>query len=272
MKPLNLIALLLFVGGTTWALTRSERTVREIQRGYFSAIAPFLKSGSAIETHAREFLTEVRHSKELETELTTLKGEVGRLPIIEARCLELERENAQLRHSLGFKEATSYQVVAAQVIRRQPATWWQTVEIDVGAQRGIRPRLAVLSNEGCLVGIVDRTTDHRSSVVLLSDESCQVSAKVEESPEVGILSGQRGLGGGTPMLRLRFLSKDAVLKPGHRVFTTGRGGIFKANVLLGTIASVAKGAADSEALVEPAVNFADLSTVFVVLEKSTPPQ
>ena len=100
MKPLNLIALLLFLGGAVWALTRSERTVREIQRGYFSAIQPFLKSGSAIETHSRDFLNEVRHSKDLETELTTIKGEIGRLPIIEARCEELERENAQLRHAL----------------------------------------------------------------------------------------------------------------------------------------------------------------------------
>lgn len=271
MKPLNLIALLLFLGGATWALTRSERTVREIQRGYFSAIAPFLKSGSAIETHTRDFLTEVRHSKELETELATIKGEIGRLPIIESRCRELERENAQLRHALDFKEGTSFQVVAAQVIRRQPTTWWQTVEIDAGGKRGIGPQLAVLSNEG-LVGIIDRTTDDRASVVLLTDEACQVSAKVEESPEVGILSGQRGLGDGTPALRLRFLSRNAVLQPGQRVFTTGRGGIFQANILLGTIVSVDKGAADSEALVRPSVNFADLGTVFVVLEKSNPPK
>ena len=32
MRPLNLIAFLLFLGGAVWALTRSERSVREIQR------------------------------------------------------------------------------------------------------------------------------------------------------------------------------------------------------------------------------------------------
>ena len=40
---------------------------------------------------------------------------------------------------------------------------------------------------------------------------------------------------------------------------------FQANILLGTIVSVEKGALDSEALVRPSVNFADLGTVFVVL-------
>ncbi|MBN8460299.1 MAG: rod shape-determining protein MreC [Verrucomicrobia bacterium] len=275
MKPLNLIALLLFLGGAVWALTRSERTVREIQRGYYSAIQPFLKSGSAIETHSRDFLKEVRHSKDLETELTTIRSEIGRLPIIEARCGELERENAQLRHALEFKQATNFRVVAAQIIRRQPATWWQTVEIDAGMKRGIGPQLAVLSHvdrHPCLVGIIDRSSDDRSSVVLLTDEACQVSAKVEESPEVGILTGQRGLGEGTPLLRLKFLSKNAVLQAGQRVFTTGRGGIFRANILLGEIVSVEKGAEDSEALVRPAVNFGDLGTVFVVIDKSDPPQ
>jgi rod shape-determining protein MreC len=271
MKPLNLIAILLFLSGAVWALTRSERTVREIQRGYFSAISPFLKTGSKTETYARNFLDEVRHSKALETELNTVSSEIGRLRIIESRKLELERENAHLRHSLEFKTASQFHIVAAQVIRRHPTTWWQTVEIDVGDDRGIGTQLAVLTNEG-LVGIVDRAGKDRSSVILLTDEACQVSAKVEDSPEVGILSGQRGQFKGTPMLRLKFLSKNAALRAGQRVFTTGRGGIFQANIFLGNIMSVEKGVEDSEAIVRPAVNFADLGTVFVVLSKDPPKQ
>lgn len=266
MKPLNLIALLLFLGGAVWAFTRSERVVREIQDQYFSAIAPFLKSGSQMETKARAFLSETHHSKELEVELDATRGEIGRLRIIESRYRDLERENSQLRHALDFKKASHFDVVPAQVIRRNPTTWWQTVDIDAGQERGIGTQLAVLSNEG-LVGKIDRIYDgqNRSSVLLLTDEKCQVSARVEGSQEVGILSGQRGRFDGNPMLRLRFLSTDADLHPGQRVFTTGRGGLFQANILLGTIDSVEKGALDSEALVRPSVNFADLGTVFVVL-------
>lgn len=266
MKPLNLIALLLFLGGAVWALTRSERAVREVQDLYFSAMAPFLKSGSTLETNARAFLTETRHSKELEVELESIRGELGSLRVKNSLYQDLERENAQLRHALDFKKATRFDVVPAQVIRRQPTTWWQTVDIDAGQERGIGTQLAVLSNEG-LVGKIDRIYEgqNRSSVLLLTDEKCQVSARVEGSPEVGILSGQRGRFDGNPLLRLRFLSTDASLRPGQRVFTTGRGGIFQPNILLGTIETVEKGALDSEALVRPSVNFADLGTVFVVL-------
>ncbi|MDP3849240.1 MAG: rod shape-determining protein MreC [Luteolibacter sp.] len=266
MKPLNLIALLLFLGGAVWALTRSDRSVREIQNAYYAAMSPFLKSGSKMETQARAFLQETRHSKELEAELEATREQLGRLRLIESRFRALEYENVQLRHALDFKKATRFDVVAARVIRRNPATWWQTVEIDSGSKRRVGTQLAVLSNEG-LVGKIDRIDSggERSSVLLLTDEKCQVSARVEGSPEVGILSGQRGGFDGEPMLRLRFLSPNAAVRPGQRVFTTGRGGIFQANIPLGTIDSVEKGALDSEALVRPSVNFADLGAVFVVL-------
>ena len=266
MKPLNLIALLLFLGGAVWAIPQSDRGVRQVQDLYFSAMLPFLKSGSKMETEARAFLKETRHSKDLEVELETVRGEIGALRVKNSLYRDLERENAQLRHALDFKKATHFDVIPAQVIRRHPTTWWQTVDIDAGDKRGIGTQLAVLSNEG-LVGKIDRIykDQDRSSVLLLTDEKCQVSARVEGSPEVGILSGQRGRFEGNPLLRLRFLSTDAALRPGQRVFTTGRGGIFKPNILLGTIDSVEKGVLDSEALVRPSVNFADLGTVFVVL-------
>ena len=146
MKPLNLIALLLVLGGAVWALTLSDRAVREIQNSYYSAMAVFLKSGSKLETRARAFLEETRHSKELEVELEATREQLGRLRLIESRFRELEYENVQLRHALDFKKATRFDVVAARVIRRNPTTWWHTVEIDAGADRGIGINLAVMSN------------------------------------------------------------------------------------------------------------------------------
>ncbi len=268
MKPLNLIALLLFLGSAVWALTRSDRAVRQIQKTYYMAMSPFLKSGSEIENQAHGFVKEVRHSKELETELEAAREQLGRLRLIESRFRTLEHENIQLRQALNFKEVTRFDVIAARVIRRNPSTWWQTMEIDAGSDGGLVRELTVLSNEG-LVGKVDRVGSDRSSVLLLTDEKCQVAARIEGSPEVGILSGQRSSFDGEPMLRLRFLSANASVRPGQRVFTTGRGGIFQPNILLGTIDSVDKGALDSEALVRPSVNFEDLGAVFVVLAKDS---
>jgi rod shape-determining protein MreC len=266
MKPLNLIALLLFLGGALWALTRSDRVIRGMQASYYSAISPFLHTGSSFETRAREFLTDTKSAKTLELELRQARSELNRLALIESRFKSLEAENNELRHALGFKQSTGFHLVAANVTRRNPTTWWQTVEIDAGTNDGVRNHLMVLSKDG-LVGMVERTdtSGKLSSVLLLTDEKCQVASRIEGSPEVGILCGHRGTPDGDALLRLRFLSPNAAVQQGQRVFTSGRGGVFRADILLGTIDSVEKGALDSEALVRPSVNFADLGAVFVVL-------
>lgn len=268
MKPLNLIALLLFLTGAVWALTRNDRTVRAVQAAYHSALMPMLKTGSALKERSNAMVSEVRHSSELETELDVAGREIERLRIIEKRFRELETENTQLRHALKFKQASRFDVIAARVCRRNTSTWWQTAEIDVGANSGIGDDLSVLCNEG-LVGRIECIDAERSTVLLLTDEKCQVAVRVEGSTEVGIVSGQRGVADDLPLLRLRYLSANANVRPGQRVFTTGHGGVFQPNILLGTIDSVDKGAQSSEALVRPAVNFAELGVVFVVLSKGS---
>lgn len=267
MKPLNLIALLLFIVGAAWALTRSEHTVRSIQKTYYSAISPFLKGGTDLEARASTFIDEVKHSKEWETKYNLAKEELDEKRVEVAHLRKLELENARLRQALKFQQHAPFKVLATQIIRRQPSTWWHTVTIDRGQKQGVGVQLPVLSPEG-LVGKIDTPFANTSTVILLTDESCQVSAKVDGTPEVGILSGQRGLTSDNPSLKLRFLSKDATIKPGSRVFTTGRGGLFPPDILLGTIKSFEPGPLYGEALVAPAVNFAALHTVFVKLSDS----
>jgi rod shape-determining protein MreC len=263
MRPLNLLAFLLFLAGTVWALTRSERTVRDIQATYYSWLMPFLNAGSSMEVRARTFLDEVENSKKLEAKLAAMREEFDRLQLIESHAAELADENARLRRALDFQKRTEFNAKVARVVRRQTTTWWQTVEIDRGWDDQVAVHQPVVADGG-LVGKVDRVDAQRSSVILLTDEACQVSVQVEGTPEVGILSGQRGQYEGGTKLHLRFLSPKARISPGTRVFTTGRGGLFPANLLVGTVESVLPGPLDSEALVRPSVDFTDLSTVFLL--------
>ena len=100
MKPQNLIALLLFIVGAVWALTRSERSVRNIQSTYYSAISPFLKGGAAIETKASEFIQEVEHSKALEMKYKLAKEELDQKRMEVAHLRKLEAENTHLNQAL----------------------------------------------------------------------------------------------------------------------------------------------------------------------------
>lgn len=263
MKPLNLVALLVFLWGVVWVLTLSERSVRKIQQSYYATIAPFLKGGSKLEMAARDFVREVEHSEDLEKRLESIELEFGKLRAIEGRLRELERENNELRAALEFKKRNPIKVIAARIIKRQPATWWKTVIINRGESAGVGPYIPVLASGG-LAGKVDMVDKKVSSVILLTDERCQVSVQVVGTPEVGILSGQRGQYGQAPLLRLRHLSKDARIQPGMKVVTTGKGGLFPENVTVGTVESFEPGPVDGEALVKPAVDFDKIGIVFVI--------
>lgn len=266
MKPVSLITLLLFLGGVAWALTRSEPSVRSIQSGYYSIMRPFLSSGSAMETKIRSFDDELEHSRVYKAQLDIAEAELVRMRMEIAQLKDLEQENVQMRAALNFQERTNFSVTAAKIIRRKPSNWWETAHIDRGKDHGIRAQLPVIAAEG-LVGKVDRPNSDSSTVILLTDEACQVSAKVlgnGVAQEVGILSGQRAQNGENPMLRLKYLSRDTNVKPGQKVVSTGRGKLFPKDVALGTIVSIERGPINAEALVKPAVDFATVHTVFVL--------
>jgi len=266
MKPVSLITLLLFLGGVAWALTRSEPSVRTIQSSYYSIMRPFLSSGSTMETKIRSFNDEVEHSTVLKNQLEIAETELVRMRVEIAQLKDLELENVQMRAALNFQERTNFSVTAAKIIRRKPSNWWETAYIDRGKDHGISAQLPVIAAEG-LVGKVDRPNSDSSTVILLTDEACQVSAKVlgtGVSQEVGILSGQRAQNGENPVLRLKYLSRDTNVKPGQLVVSTGRGKLFPKDVALGTIVSLERGPINTEALVKPAVDFATIHTVFVL--------
>jgi rod shape-determining protein MreC len=116
-------------------------------------------------------------------------------------------------------------------------------------------------------GVLGKTTtvsDSISVVLLVSDESCRVAASVEGSREQGIVSGERVTGGLAPLLDLNFLSKQADLKPGQKVYTSGVGGVFPSGLLIGSVKSFRVRELDGQAQITPAVDLSHLEDVFVV--------
>lgn len=263
MKLKNLIALLLFMIATAWTITRSPAKVREIQRIFYSCVGSFISEGSALEKKIRAFNDEIEHSTSLKKQLDELKIEVILLRTKAKEVEQLAVENDRLRDALKFPLREKFSAVTANVLRRNPSTWWKTAIIDRGLEDDILDSFPVISTQG-LVGKIEMTNERESTLLLLTDEKCQVSAKIAGTHEVGILNGQRTQSGDTPLLRLRFLSPNAKIQQGMQVFTTGRGGLFPPDILLGTIEKYQSSTFDAEAIVRPAVDFNQLHTVFIL--------
>ena len=104
----------------------------------------------------------------------------------------------------------------------------------------------------------------RAQIVLVTDELCRVAARVEGTKEKGIISGERGALGVARELRLRFLSRNAEVAPGMNIVSSGDGGVFPANLLIGRVKIFENKDISGEAVIEPAVDFAKLEDVFVI--------
>ncbi|MGB7748208.1 MAG: rod shape-determining protein MreC [Verrucomicrobiia bacterium] len=170
---------------------------------------------------------------ELLQEIDRLHRENDQYKVLAMQAAASARENSQLRSLLGWQQQAPWKLKLANVIMRDPANWWRTVQIDLGSRDGIQTNLPVLTAEG-LVGRVSAVGYTRSQVVLIGDPNCRVSALVENpAHDMGIVSAGGLLD--TSLVDLTYLSGNASLKPGQNVITSGLGGVFPRGILIGQV-------------------------------------
>lgn len=269
MSRLNIIFLIAFVGLLIWITLFKPEAVATIQRGAMVAFRPFMRASTEVEGAVGSLGSEALSPAQMRVRLSEVARERDRLQLEVIQLDELINENNELRRALIYKEKTPLELIAARIINRKPSNWYNTLVIDKGSLDGVEvdsPVIVPVGEEAGLVGkITDVIGDHAAVVLLLTDEMCQVSAKLKNSQEQGIISGQRGALQALPDLRLRYLSKEANASAGTKVVSSGTGELFPANLYLGEVISIEAGVIDSEAKVRPGVDFDALVDVFIIL-------
>lgn len=146
------------------------------------------------------------------------------------------RENDRLRDLLDWQRQSPWKdrLHLASVIARDPANWWQIVQIDLGSRDGMKTDLPVLAPNGELVGRVSAVSLTRSEVMLIGDANCRISARIEKNGETGIIIGGSSTVDHT-LVTLSFLSGAGNSKPGQSVVTSGIG-VFPGGIRVGQLA------------------------------------
>ena len=156
----------------------------------------------------------------------------------------------------------STQLVQSSVIGGGASPIFRTISIDKGTQDGVRADMAVIAPRG-VVGRVVLPTGRASKVQLLTDGEAGAGALVERSRAQGVIEGT-GEG-----LRLVHVPGTADIKVGDVVVTSGIEGFYPKGLVIGQIQSIERSAGEySQVIVRPAVEYASLEVVLVVL---TPP-
>ena len=264
MSRTGIVALVVFAAAILALLSIGPQATRKIQATFFQAISPFLKTGSGLERQITSVRTGLKSLEELERDNASLRVENRSLKATNEALRDVEHEVNRLRHALAYRERSLFRLVPAEIVSRDSSTWWRTVTINRGEQDGLAPEMPVLTDEG-LVGRTTTVSPNISVVLLISDENCRVAASVEGTREQGIVTGERVAGSLAPMLDLDYLSKQAELKAGQKVYTSGVGGVFPSGLFVGTVRSFQVRALDSQAKLQPAVDLAKLEDVFVVI-------
>ncbi len=208
-----------------------------------------------------DFLTVPRDLVSLRRENAELRAEVARLQgqIVQLQQQVTETEIlAALVNFARTNPESDYQM--ANVIGRDPSPFLHYIIIDVGSSKGIRPGMPVVTEQG-LVGRVEAVAPEAARVRLITDPASQVNVRLQGAETEALLIGSI-----TGELSLEMIPQDVNVQSGDLVLTSGLGGGYPPNLLVGQVLTVRKFDYElfQQAVIQPTVDFSRLYYVLVI--------
>lgn len=225
---------------------------------------PFVKVQSWVSTQFMaiyDFFTLPRDVTELMAENSELKNEVSQL---QSQIIELQEQLSEadiLYALLDFARAKPENTyVAASIIGRDPNPFMHYLIIDHGSDDGIQYGMPVVTQQG-LVGKVDAVTASAARIQLITDPDSTINVRMqsldEEAQLVGSVTGD---------LELNMIPSDVNLQAGEILLTSGLGGNYPSDVVVGQVMNVQKKENDifQTAVVQSAIDFSTIRAVLVI--------
>lgn len=235
-----------------------------MQPVFRTALSPFVSVQTWLSTRfmaVYDFVTVPRDVASLRAQNEALEKEVSGL---QAQIIELEQQlrEAQVLYALlNFARSSPQSTyVAAAVIGRDPSPFLHYVIIDHGSDSGLRHGMPVITDQG-LVGRIDAVTATAARVELITDPGSVVNVRLESSGTEAQIHGSV-----TGEITLEMVSQDVDLQPGELILTSGLGGGYPADILVGQVVSVRSTDTDlfQSATVQSVVEFNSLQAILVI--------
>ena len=238
---------------------------RSMKTSCLTAFSPVIKGVAYLKTNISKPFSYIAQLKNALEENSRLKDENERLKRQLPEYDEVKAENERLIRLLNFVKESKGVSKPARVIGWDLIEWHHTVLIDKGKKHGVEENMPVVSGDG-VVGKILEAGDSVSKVLLVIDNNSRIGALVQRSREAGIIEGrQRG------QCRMNYLSREAEIKVGDRIVTSGTGGTFPKGLFIGFVTKLyfEKFGLHKSADVKPAVDFGKLEEVLVLITQKT---
>lgn len=209
-----------------------------------------------------EFFTVPRDVAAVRQRNTELENQVSSLEIQIVQLQQQLNEAQVLYALLDFARARPQsQYVAAAVIGRDPSPFLQYIFIDKGSDDGLRHGMPVVTQQG-LIGRIDALTAGGARIRLITDVDSAVNIRLKSNQKEAMLKGSV-----TGEVTLEMVPQDVNLQPGELVLTSGLGGNFPQDIMVGQVVSVRKRPNElfQTAAVQTAADFTNLRAVLVII-------
>ena len=198
---------------------------------------------------------------------------------------QLEAENAELRQQMvdydrikaendAYKALARIQdtnseasYVSAFVIGRDPLDEFGGFTLDQGSTDGVAVNDAIISDRGYLLGVVVEVDATSCKVMTILHPSFNAAGVISRTRENGIITGSADYAADGQCV-LTNLDRATEARKGDRVITTGLGGVFPANLLVGTVQEVVpeQSGKSSSAVILPGADPRTVKHVFIITE------
>ena len=198
---------------------------------------------------------------------------------------QLEAENAELRQQMvdydrikaendAYKALARIQdtnseasYVSAFVIGRDPLDEFGGFTLDQGSTDGVAVNDAIISDRGYLLGVVVEVDATSCKVMTILHPSFNAAGVISRTRENGIITGSAEYAA-DGLCVLTNLARSTMSKAGDQIITTGLGGVFPANLLVGTVQEVVpeQSGKSSSAVILPGADPRTVKHVFIVTE------
>lgn len=208
-----------------------------------------------------EFFTVPRDVASLREQIAALEAENN---LLKTKNIELEQSLKEvniLSQLVGFaRNRPENQYVAASVIGRDPSPFLHYIIINQGSDNGLRYGMPVVTQQG-LVGRIDAVIGGAARVQLITDPGATVNISLQNAGADGVLTGSL-----TGDINLEMVTQDVNLQPGDLVLTSGLGGAYPQDILIGQVITVRRLETDlfQTASIQPVVDFSNLQAVLVI--------
>lgn len=173
-----------------------------------------------------------------ERENRKLRAQVRDLTLKNEQLQSQSREAPRLRELLNLPPTRLKKGIVASITTMLPSPYFESVAVDRGSAQGVRDAWVARTGTG-LIGQVTEASLLSSQVMLLTDFNSAVSVLVRRAGKVVAGGVVRGAGRGEP-LDLVFVRREASLRVGDKVVSSGYGGVVPPEIPVGIVTRVSQ--------------------------------